>query len=320
MLAVLMQKRLCAASRQARASWWHQPPLARSPAFVGAPSTPCSRCASLSTSAARQLQLQLHLHLHLHLHLLSSNQRISSINSVDSNLHQSRHQLTSFGTSPLQRRSFTQLQLSSTSSNNSNSNNSNSNNSNSSNNSNNISSNNNNSNNNNASSANKTNNSPSNRSYNNPQRRYKSDSASSDWTVPSRIDIPTSSLDFSYVRSSGAGGQNVNKVNSQVQVDMHVQSASWLPLEVRQRILEREATRINSRGYLQLYSQESRSQSANKEAVIKKLQNIILQAWPRPKERNMRVGISDKTKQERIDYKRQRQKTKDSRRPIRYDD
>ena len=135
------------------------------------------------------------------------------------------------------------------------------------------------------------------------------------WIVPNHILIPDDKVLLSYSRSSGAGGQNVNKVNTKVELRLHIPSAhTWgLPLEVIHRLQTNEASRINKEGYLILTSQEYRTQIQNKKDVLNKLQDIIKVAYVRPKVRNMRVGLSKVTKMNRIDEKRKNSMKKESR-------
>lgn len=140
------------------------------------------------------------------------------------------------------------------------------------------------------------------------------------WKVPAKIYIPEDALDISFVRSSGAGGQNVNKVNTQVQIRFDVMQAHWLPYEVRQRLKTQQKSRVNQLGILTLASQEHRTQTANRKAAMKRLHDLVLRAWERPKQRQMRKGISQKTKNQRKDFKRKRKQLKEGRRPVRLDD
>lgn len=61
---------------------------------------------------------------------------------------------------------------------------------------------------------------------NNSQRRFFS--SNDNWTVPKKISIPEDKLEFTFTRSSGSGGQNVNKVNTQVVIRFHVMEANWI--------------------------------------------------------------------------------------------
>jgi hypothetical protein len=143
-----------------------------------------------------------------------------------------------------------------------------------------------------------------------PRRNFSS------WTVPKTIDIPTDKLDIQFVRSSGAGGQNVNKVNTQVHLRMVVDEATWIPEEVRERLKEQQANKINKDGVLTLNSQEYRTQAQNKKDVLGKLKAAILEAWPRPKIRKQRTGISNAAKERNKEFKKKRSQTKQSRRNV----
>ncbi|KAL9956244.1 hypothetical protein ACROYT_G037694 [Oculina patagonica] len=90
--------------------------------------------------------------------------------------------------------------------------------------------------------------------------------------------IPLDKLTVKYARSSGPGGQNVNKVNTKVDLRFHVLSAEWIPEDVRYKILEREKNRINKNGELFLSSMKTRSQLKNLEDAIQKVEMIIEEA------------------------------------------
>lgn len=147
---------------------------------------------------------------------------------------------------------------------------------------------------------------------------YNTQDNHADWKVPDTIHVPEESLDLSFIRSSGSGGQNVNKVNTQVQIKVLIDAMGWVPYEVRERLRQQQANRINKEGYLVLQVQEHRTQPQNRKAAIQKLREMILQAWPRPKERNMRTGISAKTKKKRKEDKRKRKFVKENRRRVEF--
>jgi protein subunit release factor B len=135
------------------------------------------------------------------------------------------------------------------------------------------------------------------------------------WIVPDHIAIPDDKLIISYSRSSGAGGQNVNKVNTKVELRLHIPSASsWgLPPEVVSRLQTNEAHRISRDGYLILTSQEYRTQIQNRKDALNKLQTILRANYARPRVRKMRVGLSRVTKANRIEEKRKNSIKKESR-------
>lgn len=149
-----------------------------------------------------------------------------------------------------------------------------------------------------------------------PRRRFSTDD--DNWEVPDYVSIPEGQLEFSYVRSSGAGGQNVNKVNTCVQIRFHVDSAGWMPYEVRQRFRQRFRNSINKDGYFIMESQEHRTQTANRRTVLNKLQRNVLEAWPWPKVRKIRTGLTEKGKEIRRKQKDHMKKKKESRRRVEF--
>jgi protein subunit release factor B len=82
-------------------------------------------------------------------------------------------------------------------------------------------------------------------------------------------------LNFRYSRSSGPGGQHVNKVNTKVDCRFVVKSAAWLTLEEREQLVQRHSNRINAQGELVVVSQASRSQADNLNDCIRKVQELI---------------------------------------------
>lgn len=103
--------------------------------------------------------------------------------------------------------------------------------------------------------------------------------------INSRIVIPPSELRFSFVRSSGPGGQNVNKVNTKAQLRWSVVRSESLPADVRVRLLARFARRINDRGELVLTSQRYRDQGRNIADCLAKLREMLSSVATPPKRR-----------------------------------
>ena len=80
---------------------------------------------------------------------------------------------------------------------------------------------------------------------------------------------------FKAVRSSGAGGQHVNKVSSKVELSFNIGSSEALSEKEKQLLLKNLSNRINKEGILKIYSSESRSQHTNKNKVVKRLFKMI---------------------------------------------
>lgn len=140
--------------------------------------------------------------------------------------------------------------------------------------------------------------------------------STSTWTVPDNIRIPEDQLQISFARASGAGGQNVNKVNTKVELRFHLDTASWIPREVRDRLKTNETNRINNEGYFVITCQENRTQVQNRKEAIKKLQDILKSSWERPKVRKLRKGLTKKAKENRRENKKRISQKKENRRRV----
>lgn len=100
-----------------------------------------------------------------------------------------------------------------------------------------------------------------------------------------KITVPYHELEFSFVRSSGPGGQNVNKVNSKAVLRWNILGSPSLPILMRTRILTKLASRITADGDLILTSDRFRDQKMNKDDCIEKLAELLEGATHLPKPR-----------------------------------
>ncbi|XP_078135833.1 large ribosomal subunit protein mL62 [Sander vitreus] len=138
-------------------------------------------------------------------------------------------------------------------------------------------------------------------------------------TQDTQVHIPVDRLTVSYSRSSGPGGQHVNKVSTKAEVRFHVQTADWIPEDVRQNIFEKNKNRINKAGELLVTSELSRSQQRNLSDCIQKISAIIAEASEKPHEPTaedvaLRAARLEKGNKERLKQKKIHSATKKSRR------
>lgn len=88
------------------------------------------------------------------------------------------------------------------------------------------------------------------------------------------IKIKESELHFSYVRSSGPGGQHVNKVSTAVQLKYNVMQSD-IPEELKQRFNDRYRNRISKNGFLTITAQSFKSQKKNKDDAVSRLEKLF---------------------------------------------
>ncbi len=105
------------------------------------------------------------------------------------------------------------------------------------------------------------------------------------YQITSTLILPDSELSFSFSRSSGKGGQSVNKVNSRVSLSFAVDDSPNLSGEEKALIKVKLAGRINNEGILRLDADRQRSQRTNKEEVINRFITLLRQALQVQKKR-----------------------------------
>jgi len=132
--------------------------------------------------------------------------------------------------------------------------------------------------------------------------------------------IPDQELSFTFSRSSGPGGQHVNKVNSRVTLWFDLEASPSLSDRQKARLRQRLATRINKEGRLWLVAFASRSQHANREAALLRFANLLREALAEDRPR-FETKIPRASRQNRLDAKKHRANIKgQSRRKVEPDD
>lgn len=86
------------------------------------------------------------------------------------------------------------------------------------------------------------------------------------------------SIEVKFIKSSGPGGQSVNKLNSKAEVRLKISEATWIPVDVREKLNEKEKNRINKDGVLVVTSDKFRVQSRNLKDALDKIRSMITEA------------------------------------------
>ena len=120
----------------------------------------------------------------------------------------------------------------------------------------------------------------------------------------------TGELHYSASRSSGPGGQHVNKVSTRMELRFHIASSALLSEAEKELIAEKLANRINAAGELLLVSQSERSQLQNKEKVTEKFYALLARALT-PHKKRTPTKPSRASKEERLEIKRQQSEKKE---------
>ena len=138
---------------------------------------------------------------------------------------------------------------------------------------------------------------------------------SDDVIISDDIRIPAAEVDLRAVRSSGAGGQNVNKVASAIHLRFDIRQSIALSDKVRDRLLALDDRRITADGILVIKAQEHRTQERNRQAAVDRLRELILSVLSEPKARK-KTRPSKRSQRARVEDKRQRGKLKQARGPV----
>jgi len=133
--------------------------------------------------------------------------------------------------------------------------------------------------------------------------------------VNPQLKIPLREFQFTFARSSGPGGQNVNKLNTKATLRWAVLRTQNLPEPVRRRLLAKYRRRVSSEGDLLITSQRFRDAGRNVADCLEKLRGMLAEVAVAPKPRKptkpTRAAI-----RRRLEQKRQQSRRKQSRRPV----
>jgi ribosome-associated protein len=126
--------------------------------------------------------------------------------------------------------------------------------------------------------------------------------------------IDENELAFDFIRASGPGGQNVNKVSSAVQLRFDVEGSASLPEDVRSRLKRIAHNRINNEGVLIIEARQQRTQEQNRQEAVTRLVGLLRLAARKPRIRKKTQPTAE-SRRRRLEEKRRRGEIKRLRRP-----
>jgi ribosome-associated protein len=130
--------------------------------------------------------------------------------------------------------------------------------------------------------------------------------------VIDRLAIPSEELSFTASRSSGPGGQNVNKLSTRVTLQFNVLRSPSLTADQRQRIFAKLKSRISKDGVLRVSCQQSRSQAANRDRAVERFVELLRQALMRRRPRK-RTTVPASARERRLEEKKSHGRVKAAR-------
>ena len=130
--------------------------------------------------------------------------------------------------------------------------------------------------------------------------------------INSQISVPDDELHWSFVRSSGPGGQNVNKVASKAVLRWDLGASASVPADLKPRLRARLGRKVTQAGEVVLSSQRFRDQERNRQDCLDKLRELILSAAHSPKARKA-TRPTRSSRAARLELKRRRSRSKENR-------
>jgi ribosome-associated protein len=136
--------------------------------------------------------------------------------------------------------------------------------------------------------------------------------------VNESLAIPRTELDVRVSRSSGAGGQHVNKTSSRVEIFWNITASRALTEEQRARLREKLSSRLTSEGSIRVVASDMRSQSRNRDLAEERLADLVRRALVIPRKRKP-TKPTRAAKEARLESKKRHSKKKSDRRDKRFD-
>lgn len=130
--------------------------------------------------------------------------------------------------------------------------------------------------------------------------------------ITSNLSIPERELQFRASRSSGPGGQHVNKVNTRMTLHFDIRNSPSLTVVQKSRVSQKLKTRINKDGIFSLYAHRSRSQAMNRADLLDKFCRLLREALT-PQRPRRETRVPERSRVQRVDQKKRRGQLKQRR-------
>ena len=137
--------------------------------------------------------------------------------------------------------------------------------------------------------------------------------------VTTDVAIDETEIHMDFVRSSGPGGQNVNKVSTAVQLRFDIRNTASIPVEIRERLIRLAGKRVTAEGVLIIHASRFRTQERNRQDAVERLVLLVRRAAEKPK-RRVKTRPTLASKERQLAKKRHRSHIKKMRRIVTGDD